>query len=195
MGIAQVVDLSERPTHNPRMAAADRLRWNDKFTRGEVGHASPANHIVECLASIPPGVAADLACGKGPNAAWLASRGWRVLAVDISEAGLAIARRTAAPVAWVQADLDRFALRPASLDLLVSTYFLDRARWPEWRTWVRPGGWVYIETFTRAPTLRGDFLLAPGEAPSLLPAWEIARSFERDEGERSYAVMLAQRPA
>ncbi|WP_055483769.1 class I SAM-dependent methyltransferase [Sphaerimonospora mesophila] len=44
----------------------------------------PNARLTETVASLPPGDALDLGCGDGGDALWLAGRGWRVTAADIS---------------------------------------------------------------------------------------------------------------
>ncbi|MHC5905331.1 class I SAM-dependent methyltransferase [Streptomyces sp. S6] len=53
----------------------------------------PNARLTETVADLPPGDALDLGCGDGGDALWLAGRGWRVTAVDIS--AVAIERLTA----------------------------------------------------------------------------------------------------
>jgi SAM-dependent methyltransferase len=44
--------------------------------------------LAEVVADVPAGRALDLGCGEGGDAVWLAERGWRVTAVDVSETAL-----------------------------------------------------------------------------------------------------------
>lgn len=76
------------------------------------------------------GTALDAGCGEGGNAIWLAERGWRVTAVDISPTALRRARRHAesrgADVAdridWVEADLTAWEPSRDHFDLVTAHY-------------------------------------------------------------------------
>ena len=78
-----------------------------------------------------PGSALDVGCGEGADAIWLAQRGWRVTAVDVStvalERGAAHARDVSAEVAqriiWLHANLTQWVPPAASYDL-VSAQFM-----------------------------------------------------------------------
>jgi SAM-dependent methyltransferase len=78
-------DLSELFTQeawDARYAESDRI-WS--------GHPNP--RLVEHVAGLPPGDALDVGCGEGADAVWLATKGWRVTALDVSAVAL---ERTAA---------------------------------------------------------------------------------------------------
>ncbi|GLY06177.1 hypothetical protein Acsp01_65560 [Actinoplanes sp. NBRC 101535] len=58
--------------------------WEDLY-RGRPADASRVNPLLaETAERLSPGRALDLGCGPGGDALWLARRGWRVTAVDIS---------------------------------------------------------------------------------------------------------------
>ncbi|GAA3060211.1 class I SAM-dependent methyltransferase [Pseudonocardia yunnanensis] len=66
-------------THEP-----DRF-WDEHY-RGNAPTVEPGVNarLAEITADLSPGKALDLGCGPGGDTLWLARRGWRVTAVDIS---------------------------------------------------------------------------------------------------------------
>ncbi|MFI6504103.1 class I SAM-dependent methyltransferase [Nonomuraea typhae] len=100
----------------------------------------PNDRLTETAAGLPPGHALDLGCGAGGDALWLARRGWRVTAADISAvaierlAGLARSHGLGDRVAAERHDLrETFPARPeGGFDLVCAHYLhtpfdLDRA--------------------------------------------------------------------
>ncbi len=87
-----------------------------------VWSAEPNPFVVAETADLPPGAAADVACGEGRNAVWLAGRGWSVTGVDFSAVALDEARTLAAAagvdVEWVHADALAWA-PPREYDLVL----------------------------------------------------------------------------
>lgn len=63
------------------------------FTRPSNGR--PSGALVRFAGSLSKGVMLDLGCAKGDDAIWLAQRGWRVVAVDVSGTVLAHAAKNA----------------------------------------------------------------------------------------------------
>lgn len=84
--------------------------------------------LVREVSHLTPGTALDLGCGEGGDALWLAGRGWRVTAVDVSATALArgAARAVevglAARIDWQRHDLARSF--PTGVFDLVSAQFL-----------------------------------------------------------------------
>lgn len=101
----------------------DATDWDTKYAAAPLWSADP-NCFVQTLADLPPGRAADLACGQGRHAIWLARRGWQVTGVDFSEVALGRAREHAAEsgvqVDWVRQDL--LGWTGQDLDLVVIAY-------------------------------------------------------------------------
>lgn len=105
----------------------DREHWDERYATDElVWRAEPNVFLVGEVEDMTPGRALDLACGEGRNALWLAERGWRVVAVDFSAAGLAKGRRLAdlrgVDVEWVEADVLEWRPEPGSFDLVIVMY-------------------------------------------------------------------------
>ncbi|QYN38706.1 class I SAM-dependent methyltransferase [Pseudonocardia sp. DSM 110487] len=78
-------------------SASESERFWEGHYRGYRGPwAARANPLlVETVAPLAPGTALDLGCGLGGDTIWLARRGWRVTAVDISSTAVDQVRRQA----------------------------------------------------------------------------------------------------
>ncbi|WP_372411277.1 class I SAM-dependent methyltransferase [Streptomyces luteireticuli] len=115
--------------NHERHCPVTRAFWEDFYRRdGRVWSGEPNPLLVRETSALPAGTALDLGCGEGADAVWLAGRGWRVTAVDVSPTALgrAAAHATASGVAdrvdWRQEDLTRSF--PGGTYDLVSTQFL-----------------------------------------------------------------------
>jgi SAM-dependent methyltransferase len=63
--------------------------WEEHYGANERVWSGRANAtLVDVVQDLPPGTALDLGCGEGGDAVWLALRGWRVTAVDVSPTAL-----------------------------------------------------------------------------------------------------------
>jgi SAM-dependent methyltransferase len=109
------------------VGAVDRAEWDRRYQTSELlWTAQPNRFVVAELSDLVPGRALDVATGEGRNAVWLAERGWRVTAVDFSDAGLAKARRLAGDrgvaVDWVNADVRTYIPDSGRYDLVLLAY-------------------------------------------------------------------------
>ena len=117
--------------------AAHRARFDKELWEGHYrGHAgaghgsSPNPSLVTEAGDLAPGRAMDAGCGHGADALWLASRGWRVTAIDVSSTVLSDARDRAASygdevasrIDWVEADLASWSPPEQRFDLVTSHY-------------------------------------------------------------------------
>ena len=113
--------------------------WDERYRAGENTDTEPSPLLARFASAAPPGRALDLACGAGRNATYLASLGWRVIATDRSAVAISILKDRAAVYAGslsaVVADLEdcRFAIEPASFDLICDFFYLQRDLFPKIR--------------------------------------------------------------
>ena len=109
-------------------AAAEAAEWNSRYTErdGAMWSGRPNGRLVAEVADLTPGRALDVGCGEGADAIWLASRGWTVTAIDVSDVAVSRARAAAelagAAVEWVCGDALRTAFPARSFDLLSLQY-------------------------------------------------------------------------
>ncbi|HZU27115.1 MAG TPA: methyltransferase domain-containing protein [Bryobacteraceae bacterium] len=165
----------------------------------------PSSLVVSALGSVTPGRVLDLACGTGRNAIWLAQHGWRVTAVDGSQAAitalLARAAREGVAVETRVADLGsgEFQVEPNAWDAILDCYYLQRDLFPGIRNGVRPEGLalaiVHIVEPGEAPSYKNA---ARGELRGFFEDWEILHYYEgapADEAHRrAVAQIVARRP-
>ncbi|WP_082159262.1 bifunctional 2-polyprenyl-6-hydroxyphenol methylase/3-demethylubiquinol 3-O-methyltransferase UbiG [Micromonospora sp. HK10] len=124
--------------------------WEERYRHADGSGHGPNPQLVTEVADLPPGTALDAGCGEGADARWLAERGWRVTAVDISPTALdrASRREHTGRVDWVRADLTSWAPAERHFDL-VSAHYVHPAGSPEelvdrLAAGVAPGGTLLI---------------------------------------------------
>jgi SAM-dependent methyltransferase len=70
---------------------SEQSSWDARYAESpQIWSGRPNVVLAREAAALEPGRALDLGCGEGADAVWLAQRGWRVTAVDIS--GVALER-------------------------------------------------------------------------------------------------------
>ena len=115
----------------PADVAWDAAFWDERYrSSSALWSGQPNPQLVIEAGDLRPGTALDVGCGEGADAIWLATRGWRVTAVDISTVALergaaqagAVGDDVGLRISWLQADLIEWN-PPASYDL-VSAQFM-----------------------------------------------------------------------
>ena len=105
-----------------------RQFWEDFYRDKDQVWSGKVNPLLEReVAALTPGTALDLGCGEGGDAIWLARRGWRVTAVDISETALKRAAGHAAEagvegIVWERHDL-AVSFPEGNFDLVSAQFF------------------------------------------------------------------------
>lgn len=187
-----------------------RTRWDDRYRSGDWSDlSSPAAIVEDALPWLEgKGRALDLACGAGRNALFLADRGHSVMGVDLSVEGLRIlaerARERKLPVQPVLAELPEFHVRPEAFQVVVNTRFLLRETFDLIHRALAPGALLLFETYhvDEIDLLGGDirrpYALERGELGEAFSDFDLLLYeegvFERPEGERGLARMIARKP-
>ena len=167
----------------------DRHAWDERYSASEQTFVRDPNRlVVQEVAGLPAGLALDLATGEGRHAVWLASLGWRVVAVDFAEVGLRRAQQRArdigapAGIGFVLADVYTLRLPPQRFDLVLGAFFHPRppqraALYRSIAAALAPGGSVVLVTYDIANLTEGtggpqdpEILLRPDEITADLTA-------------------------
>ena len=190
--------------------------WDERYRKIEKLWPLKANALlVEFASGLAPGRALDIGAGEGRNSIWLATRGWQVTALDVSEVALG---RAAERAAAEGAELDcvagdwRDPFPVSAIDLAVISFMHPR---PDERatmfrrTWeaLVPGGHLFtIGVHASEHERRGppdaDRLYTPELLQEALAAFELLRcqalTYEGEgrEGPRTVTdvVAIARRP-
>jgi 2-polyprenyl-3-methyl-5-hydroxy-6-metoxy-1,4-benzoquinol methylase len=195
MIVAEVAMTSHEHEHAGGHTEFTQEFWDDRYrSAGRLWSGQPNHQLVAQAAGLQAGAALDAGCGEGADAIWLASRGWTVTAVDVSQVALDRAAAHAAEqadqvagrISWRRADLLSWDPAPQRFDL-VSVQFMHLPS-PELESMhrrlaaaVRPGGTLLIvghdHNFGSATGRAGpSHLFRPAEqlAAALDPAdWDV----------------------
>lgn len=150
-----------------------RDEWNDVYRRSVGFTKAPNRVLVDAVEGRTPGAALDVAAGQGRNAIFLASRGWKVTAVDISDEGVRLMRDAAAKqklsLDAIEADLETWDYGNERWDLVTMIYAGAEVEVVEKiKRSLKPGGLFVVEVFHQegtAGTRSGGF--ATGQLASL----------------------------
>ena len=104
------------------------VEWDQRYRTlaDKLPDGTPSAALVTEVGDLPPGTALEIGCGVGADAIWLAGRGWRVTALDVSRVALdraeARSRQAGIEVDWTCARLEDLALPPNGFDLVTAHY-------------------------------------------------------------------------
>ena len=154
------------------------------------------------------GVALDLACGQGGNALLLAEAGLDVQAWDVSPVAIEqlqnLAHSKGLKVNAQVRDVTKHPPAINSVDVVVVSFFLERALCPALFAAIKPGGLLFYQTYCQqkvsqqGPT-NPDYLLEDNELLQLFPQMKV-RVYREDAllgkhnaGLRNQAILVAQK--
>ena len=175
--------------------------WTGPTANGDTKHSrhwfgiGPSDFLVQHFDLLPKGIALDLAMGEGRNAIYLATRGFDVDGVDVSQDAVnsarASSRQLGAPIRALVGNVEdgSYILPEEAYDVIMVFNFLHRPLFKEIKDGVKPGGAVIYETFTVdqprfGPPRNPDYLLKHGELRETFGDWEILICHETVDPER-----------
>jgi 2-polyprenyl-3-methyl-5-hydroxy-6-metoxy-1,4-benzoquinol methylase len=140
-----------------------RVMFNNIYTSKEPGFATEPNALlISTVEGRKPGRALDIGMGQGRNSVFLALKGWDVTGFDLSDEGIATARRNADRAAVkINAILgteDAFDYGTERWDLIVFVYepfpITTAAYVQRLHRSLRAGGLIVIESFGEEETVK-----------------------------------------
>ena len=184
-------------------------KWDQRYRQPFTDEPSAAWVLRENRHLLPAlGDALDLACGRGGNALLLAEAKLNVQAWDLSPVAIeALRSHSKTKQLAIQAEVRDVLVQPpppASFDVIVVSYFLERTIADFLCAALRPGGLLFYQTFVRdkvsqqGPT-QPEYLLAENELLSLFATLrprvyrEEGRIGDTTQGLRNEALFVGQK--
>jgi SAM-dependent methyltransferase len=158
----------------------------------------PTAFLASTIKTVNPGKALDIGMGEGRNSIYMAQQGWDVTGLDLSQAGIDIARKKSAGLKLnaMQQDVDLFDFGAAQWDLVALLYFSGYPYMHDIETRIvqslRPGGLMIWE----APSLNRENPFAPWQAWQKLGLKPLHLEFHAGKaewGQPAYLRMLGQK--
>lgn len=185
-------------------APQDQDRWDRKYqTDDYIFGTEPIPFLKEHIGLLPKGKALDIAMGEGRNGVFLATQGFDVTGLDISERGLkkaeALAEAQGVKVETNVVDLETYRLPTEAYDVIICTYYLQHNLFPQIKNALKSGGMAVVETYTLAhlkyrSRFPNRFLLRTNELLDLFQGLKVIRYQAYDDGTAAYASIIVQKP-
>jgi tellurite methyltransferase len=184
----------------------DKSRWDALFsTRSYVYGKEPAAFLRDNVQLLPMGKALDIAMSEGRNGVFLATKGFTVDGVDISDVALRKAQRLArenrVTITTINADLNHYVIKPENYDVIININFLLRSLVPQIKRGLKKGGVVVFENQTveqlnnpGGHSVPRDFLLRKGELKELFRDFQVLVYREINDGKTAMAGLIAKKP-
>jgi len=180
----------------------DKTRWDGKYdTETYIFGKKPIPFLVENLHLLPRGKTLDIAMGEGRNGVYLATEGFDVLGLDISETGLQKAHRLAkaqnTKIETRVVDLENYTLEKNAYDLIICTYYMQRDLFPQFMEALKPGGMALVETYNmdylKYARFNPKWLLKTNELLEIFKDYKVIRYQAVDDGNAAYSSILVQK--
>jgi tellurite methyltransferase len=180
----------------------DKDRWNTKYdTEVYLFGEKPIPFLVENRHLLPKGKVLDIAMGEGRNGVYLATQGFEVIGLDISEAGLKkahkLAKKNNVTIKTQVVDLETFALEPNTYDVILCTYYMQRDLYKKFQSALKPGGMIVVETYNvdylKYARFSRNWALDTNELLDIFKGMRVIRYQDYDDGKEAYSSIIAQK--
>jgi tellurite methyltransferase len=181
----------------------DKDRWNNKYeTEIYLFGEKPIPFLADNVHLLPKGKVLDIAMGEGRNGVYLATQGFEVLGLDISEKGLEkahnLAKKNKVTIATKVVDLESFTLEPNSYDVILCTYYMQKDLFKQFQSALKPGGMIVVETYNvdylKYAQFSRKWALDTNEMLDIFKGLRVIRYQDYDDGKEAYSSIIAQKP-
>ena len=182
----------------------DKDRWDSKYGNEKYVYGKdPVVFLRSNVELLPKGKALDIAMGEGRNGVFLATRGFDVLGLDISEVGLRKAQKLAdekgVKIQTRVTDLESIALEKNTYDVVLCMYYLQHDLFPQIKEALKSGGMAVIETYNTDylkynPRFFHKYALQTNELLEIFKDFKIIRYQSYDDGKEAYSSIIARKP-
>jgi tellurite methyltransferase len=183
-------------------------RWDARYRDASL-RSVPALVLLENTHLLPSyGTVLELACGLGANSIWMAERGLKTYACDISPVAIeklsALAAEKHLPLVAEVRDAMHALLPPERFDVIVVTHYLERSLTHAIVDALKSGGLLFFQTFTRTAVSdegpqKDEWRLADGELLTMFSPLrpvvyrEEGRIGDLNQGFRNKALLVAMK--
>jgi tellurite methyltransferase len=180
----------------------DKDRWDNKYsTEVYLFGESPIPFLVENVRLLPKGKVLDIAMGEGRNGVYLATQGFDVTGLDISEKGLnkahKLAKKNNTTIETRVVDLESFQLEPNTYDVILCTYYMQRDLFKQFQSALKPGGMIVVETYNidylKYARFSRKWALETNELLDIFKGMRVIRYQDYDDGKEAYSSIIAQK--
>ncbi len=180
----------------------DKDRWDKKYsTEAYIFGKEAVPFLKQNVHLLPKGKALDIAIGEGRNGVFLATQGFEVVGLDISEKGLAkahqLAKQNGVKIETRVVDLENHQLEKNAYDVILLMYYMQRDLWPQINDALKPGGMAIIETYNvdhlKHQKFNPKWLLKPNELLRAFKDLKIIRYQAYEDNYQAYSSIIVQK--
>jgi 2-polyprenyl-3-methyl-5-hydroxy-6-metoxy-1,4-benzoquinol methylase len=180
----------------------DKERWDSKYsTEKYLFGKKPIQFLEDNVHLLPKGKVVDIAMGEGRNGVFLATKGFDVLGLDISENGLEKAHKLAAAnnvkIETRVVDLETHTLEKNAYDVIICSYYMQRDLFRQFKDALKPGGMALVETYNvdymKYAKFNKKWLLDTNELLETFKGLKVIRYQAFDNGKEAYSSILVQK--